>query len=50
MTKYRMTFEIDDECVDSMEIAELRAFAIADLVDWHSDTKLTIINIEEVKE
>ncbi len=50
MTKYRMTFEIDDYCVDSIEIAESRAFAIADLVEWDSDTKLTVINVEEVKE
>lgn len=50
MTKYRMTFEIDDECVDSMEIAESRAFAIANIMWSEADIELTIINVEEVKE
>lgn len=50
MTKYRMTFEIDDDCVDNMEIAESRALAIAMMAEMDMDLDLTIINVEEVKE
>lgn len=48
--KYRMTFEIDDDCIDGMGTAELRALAIAHIMESEIDMNLTILNIEEVKE
>lgn len=48
--RFRVTFEIDDYCVDNMEIAESRALAIAMMADMDMDLDLTIINVEEVKE
>lgn len=48
--KFRMTFEMDDECVDSMKIAESRAFAIANRMWSEADMDLSIISVEEVKE
>jgi hypothetical protein len=48
--KFRITFEMDDDCVDNMEVAELRALAIAKMADSDLDLDLTIINVEEVEE
>lgn len=45
--KYRMTFEIDDDCIDNMEVAESRALAIAYTMGAEMDMNLTILNVEE---
>lgn len=50
MTKYRMTFELEEDCVDSIELAESRALAVAMMAGTDMDLYLTIINVEEVKE
>lgn len=48
--KFRITFEVDDYCVDNMEVAESRALAIAMMADSEMDLDLTILDVEEVKE
>ena len=49
--RYRMTFEIDDDCIDNMEVARSRALAIAHTMETEMDMNLTILNVEEsVKE
>ena len=48
--KYRITFELDDDCVDSMRIAESRAAAISELMWSEADMDLSIISVEEAKE
>lgn len=48
--RFRITFEIDDDCVDNMEVAESRALAIAKMADSDLDLDLTIINVEEAEE
>lgn len=48
--KFRITFEVDDDCVDNMEVAESRALAIALMAGMDMDINLTILNVEEVKE
>lgn len=48
--KYRITFEMDDDCVDNMKVAESRALAIALMAEMDMDLNLTILNVKEVKE
>lgn len=48
--KFRITFEMDDDYVDNMEVAESRAFAIASTMESEADMDLSIISVEEVKD
>ena len=48
--RFRITFEMDDDCVNNIEIAGTRALAIAMIADSELDVDLTILDVEEVKE
>ena len=48
--KFRIIFEMDDDCVDNMKVAESRAVAISEMMWTEADMDLTIISVEEVKE
>lgn len=48
--KFRIIFEMNDDCVDNMKIAESRAAAISEIMWTEADMDLSIISVEEVKE
>ena len=48
--RFRIVFEMDDDYVDNMKVAESRAAAISERMWTEADMDLTIISVEEVKE
>lgn len=44
--KFRITYELDNDNVDSIELAESRALAIANAVGYETDMVLKILNVE----
>ena len=46
--KFRMIFEFEEDCVDTIELAESRAMSVAQMMESECDMDLTIVKVEEV--